>query len=168
MTIRNFSIFGALLLGGCLTFHPDPANTDPQVLHVYKSPVCTCCQRWVEHARRERYTVTVANVVNMDSVRHELGVPRYAESCHIAVIGGYFISGHVPAEDISRLLAEHPNIAGLAVPGMPVGPPGMEGPDAKPYSVLAIQKDGNYEVFADHQPSPEMNAAVGPSADHGP
>ena len=168
MTIRKFSIFGALLLGGCLTFHPDPANTDPQVLHVYKSPVCTCCQRWVEHARRERYTVTVANVVNMDSVRHELGVPPYAESCHIAVIGGYFISGHVPAEDISRLLAEHPNIAGLAVPGMPVGPPGMEGPDAKPYSVLAIQKDGNYEVFADHQPSPEMNAAAGPSADHGP
>jgi hypothetical protein len=82
--------------------------------------------------------------------RHELGVPPYAESCHIAVIGGYFISGHVPAKDISRLLAEHPNISGLAVPGMPIGPPGMEGPDAKPYSVLAIQKDGSYEVFSNH------------------
>jgi len=104
----------------------------------------------VQQLRSEGYTVAVSNVVDTNSVRHELGVPPYAESCHIAVIGGYFISGHVPAKDISRLLAEHPNISGLAVPGMPIGPPGMEGPDAKPYSVLAIQKDGSYEVFSNH------------------
>jgi hypothetical protein len=101
MAIRHFSIFAVLLLGGCLTFHPDPTKTDPQVLHVFKSPFCACCQRWVQNVRSRGYTVAVSNVVDTDAVRHELGVPPYAASCHIAVIGGYFISGHVPAEDLS-------------------------------------------------------------------
>jgi hypothetical protein len=85
-------------------------------------------------------------------MKRQLGVPSGVSSCHTAVIGGYFIEGHVPAEDISRLLAEHPDIAGLAVPGMPIGSPGMEGPGPVPYSVLAVQKDGKLEVFAEHRP----------------
>jgi hypothetical protein len=144
------STISALLLAGCLTLHPHPADADPQVVQVYKSPMCGCCQRWVDHVRSRGYTVEVSNVLDMDSVKRELGVPPDAASCHTAVIGGYFIEGHVPAEDISRLLAEHPNISGLAVPGMPIGPPGMEGPDAQPYWVLAVQKDGKLEAFAAH------------------
>ena len=81
-----------------------------------------------------------------------LGVPPEAASCHTAVIGGYFIEGHVPAEDITRLLDEHPDISGLAVPGMPIGSPGMEGPNPQAYSVLAVQKDGKSKVFAQHGP----------------
>jgi hypothetical protein len=101
--------------------------------------------------RSRRYAVTVSNVLDMTSVKRELGVPSEAESCHTAVVGGYFLEGHVPAEDISRLLAEHPDISGLAVPGMPIGSPGMEGPNAQSYLVLAVQKDGKLEVFAEHR-----------------
>ena len=102
--------------------------------------------------RSRGYTATVSNVMDMNSVKRELGVPSEAESCHTAVVGGYFIEGHVPAEDISRLLAEHPDISGLAVPGMPIGSPGMDGPNPQAYSVLAVQKDGKREVFAEHRP----------------
>jgi hypothetical protein len=144
------SAIGALVLAGCLTLHAHPPDANPQVVQVYKSPMCGCCQRWVDHVRSRGYTVTVSNVLDMNSVKRELGVPSEAESCHTAVVGGYFIEGHVPAEDISRLLAEHPNISGLAVPGMQTGPPGMEGPN--PYSVFAVQKDGKLEVFAKHRP----------------
>ena len=147
------SAIGALALTGCVTLQAHPAEADPQVIQVYKSPLCGCCQRWVDYVRIRGYTVTVSNVLNMNSVKRELGVPSEAEACkHTAVVGGYFIEGHVPAEDISRLLAEHPDISGLAVPGMPIGSPGMEGPNAQPYSVLAVRKDGTLEVFAEHRP----------------
>lgn len=146
------SATGALVLAGCVTLHPHPAEADPQVIQVYKSPLCGCCQRWVDYVRSRGYTVAVSNVLAMNSVKRELGVPSEAESCHTAVVGGYFIEGHVPAEDISRLLAEHPDISGLAVPGMPIGSPGMDGPNPQAYSVLAVQKDGKLEVFAEHWP----------------
>ncbi len=145
------STISALLLAGCFTLHAHPeANADPQVIQVYKSPVCGCCQRWVDYVRKRGYKVEVSNVLDVKSVKRELGVPSEAEACHTAIVGGYFIEGHVPVEDISRLLDERPNIAGLAVPGMPAGPPGMEGPDAQPYWVLAVQKDGKLEAFASH------------------
>jgi hypothetical protein len=127
-------------------------EADPRIIQVYKSPACGCCQKWVDYVQRQGYSVIVSNVTDMNSVRRELGVPSRFASCHTAVVGGYFIEGHVPAEDISRLLAEHPDISGLAVPGMPIGSPGMEGPNAQPYSVLAVQKDGKIEVFAEHRP----------------
>ncbi len=146
------SAMSALVLAGCLTLHAHPAEADPQVVEVYRPPMCGCCQSWVDYMRSRGYTVAVSNVLNMNSVKRELGVPSEAESCHTAVVGGYFIEGHVPAEDISRLLAEHPNISGLAVPGMPIGSPGMKGQNAQPYSVLAVQKDGKLEVFAEHRP----------------
>ncbi len=146
------SAFGGLVLAGCVTLHPHPAEADPHVIQVYKPLLCDCCQRWVDYLRSRGYKVTVSNVVSVNSVKRELGVPSEAESCHTAVVGGYFIEGHVPAEDISRLLAEHPDISGLAVPGMPIGSPAMEGPNAQAYSVLAVRKDGKLEVFAEHRP----------------
>jgi len=152
------STISALLLAGCLTLHPHPADADPQVVQVYKSPLCGCCQEWVKHVRSRGYKVNVSNVLDMNSLKREVGVPSEATSCHTAVVGGYFIEGHVPAEDISRLLAERPNISGLAVPGMPIGPPGMEGPTPQPYSVVAVQKDGTLEAFAAHsgEAAPQM------------
>jgi hypothetical protein len=145
------SAIGALVLAGCVTLHAHPTEADLQVIQVYRPPMCGCCQRWVDYVRSRRYAVTVSNVLDMNSVKRELGVPSEAESCHTAVVGGYFLEGHVPAEDISRLLAEHPDISGLAVPGMPIGSPGMEGPNAQSYLVLAVQKDGKLEVFAEHR-----------------
>jgi hypothetical protein len=146
------SAIGAPVLAGCVTLHAHPAEADPQVIQVYKPLLCDCCQRWIDYVRSRGYTVTVSNVLGLNSVNRELSVPSEAESCHTAVVGGYVIEGHVPVEDISRLLSEHPDISGLAVPGMPIGSPGNEGPNPQPYSVLAVQKDGKLEVFAEHRP----------------
>lgn len=121
-------------------------------MQVYKSPTCGCCQKWVDHLRSRGYNVTVSDVSDVSRVKRDLGVPSGASSCHTALVGGYFIEGHVPEEDISRLLAERPNIAGLAVPGMPIGSPGMEGPNPQAYSVFAVHKDGKVTVFAEHRP----------------
>jgi hypothetical protein len=143
---------GVFVLAACLVLRVHPVEADPQVMQVYKSRTCGCCQKWVDHVRGGGYQVTVSDLADLTPVKRQLGVPSGASSCHTAVVGGYFIEGHVPAEDISRLLAEHPDIAGLAVPGMPIGSPGMEGPNAVPYSVLAVRKDGKLEVFADHRP----------------
>jgi hypothetical protein len=152
MSMMRISTIGALVLAACLVLRAHPVEADPQVVRVYKSPACGCCQKWVDHVRSNGYTVAVSNVPDVNPVKRELGVPSAVASCHTAFVGGYFIEGHVPAEDISRLLAEHPDIAGLALPGMPIGSPGMEGTNAQPYSVLAVQKDGKLKVFADHRP----------------
>jgi hypothetical protein len=152
MAMVRISTVGVLVLAASLALRAHPAEADLQVIQVYKSPTCGCCQKWVDYVRSRGYTVTVSNVPNVSSVKRQLGVPSGVASCHTAVIGGYFIEGHVPAEDISRLIAEHPDIAGLALPGMPIGSPGMEGSNAQPYFVLAVQKDGKLTVFADHRP----------------
>ena len=128
-----------------------PLLADPPPVQVYKSPSCGCCQKWVEHLERNGYRVEVTNVSDVRPVKQKLGVPDGVSACHTAIVGGYFLEGHVPAQDVSRLLAEHPqDIAGLAVPGMPLGSPGMEGPNAPPYSVLAVKRNGKLTVFAEH------------------
>lgn len=150
--MRRIRAVGAVVFAACLVLHAHPVEAEPQAMQVYKSATCGCCLKWIEHVRSKGFTVAVSNVPDVTRVKRELGVPSGDWSCHTAFVGGYFIEGHVPAEDIARLLAQHPDIAGLAVPGMPVGSPGMEGPNARPYSVLAVRKDGKVEVFADHRP----------------
>jgi hypothetical protein len=149
--IRTSGI-GTLVLAAWLVLLAHPAEADPQTIQVYKSPTCGCCRKWVDYLRSRGYNVTVSDVPDVSRVKQDVGVPSGASSCHTALIGGYFIEGHVPEQDISRLLAEHPNIAGLAVPGMPIGSPGMEGPNPQAYSVLAVHKDGKVTVFAEHRP----------------
>jgi hypothetical protein len=122
----------------------------PEV-HVYKSPTCGCCEKWVEHLRAEGFTVRTTDVDDVTPIKRENGVAPELSSCHTAFVGGYVIEGHVPASDLKRLLREKPKIAGLAVPEMPIGPPGMEGPGAKPYEVLSFGDQG-VKVFAKHNP----------------
>ena len=86
----------------------------------------------------------------MGGVKRQAGVPRGASSCHTAFVDGYVVEGHVPAEDIKRLLTERPDVAGIAVPGMPIGSPGMEGPNPQPYDTLAFDEDGSVSHFASH------------------
>ena len=108
---------------------------------------------WVAHLRKAGYQATVTESSNMAAVKDSKGVPASARSCHTGVIGGYMIEGHVPAEDIKRLLKERPNVVGLAVGGMPSGSPGMEVPSGTiaPYDVLAFDKTGKTSVFASHR-----------------
>ncbi|HSG48997.1 MAG TPA: DUF411 domain-containing protein [Longimicrobiales bacterium] len=128
------------------------APSDPAVLQVFKSPTCGCCNDWIEHLREAGFTVDVKDIPNMLAVKAELGMPGEMASCHTARIAGYLIEGHVPAQDIRRMLAERPDIRGIAVPGMPVGSPGMEveGQPADAYDVLAFDARGQTSVYASY------------------
>ncbi len=122
------------------------------VMLVNKSPTCGCCELWVEHMEKAGFKVEINDTDDMGPIKQRVGVPYGKGSCHTAEVGGYFIEGHVPAEDIKRLLAERPDAKGLAVPGMPAGSPGMELPDGRsqPYTVELVAKDGTTSAFSNH------------------
>ena len=126
------------------------AYAAPAILQVWKDPNCGCCKDWIAHLEKNGFATTVIDQGN-NAARARLGMPQKFGSCHTALIQGYVIEGHVPASDIQRLLKEKPPALGLAVPGMPIGSPGMDGPaygdrrDA--YQVLLIQRDGSTTVF---------------------
>jgi hypothetical protein len=118
---------------------------------VYKTPTCGCCGQWVQHLKAAGFTVVVNDVPNTDSYARQYGVPEALRSCHTAVVDGYTIEGHVPAADIQRLLKEKPKAKGLAVPGMPMGSPGMDaGGRRDKYSVLLFQADGKTTVYKEY------------------
>jgi hypothetical protein len=102
--------------------------------------------------REQGFVVQTTDTGDLDTIKASHGVPRQMQSCHTALVDGYVIEGHVPAADVQRLLKERPAIAGLAVPGMPIGSPGMEMPgvQAQPYEVMAFERDGGARVFARH------------------
>ncbi|HEY7636426.1 MAG TPA: DUF411 domain-containing protein [Gemmatimonadales bacterium] len=128
------------------------ARFHPITLTVFKSPTCGCCSKWVDHVKAFGFAVRVHDEEDMDPIKDRLGVPAALRSCHTAQADGYLIEGHVPANDIQRLLATRPKMAGLAVPGMPRSTPGMATPGepAEPYTVVAFRKDGSTQVFARH------------------
>lgn len=119
-----------------------PALAAPVQAMVYKNPWCGCCNGWVDHLERNGFAVTAEDTDDLAPVKALLGVPAHLESCHTAVIEGYTIEGHVPAVAIERLLAARPALTGLAVPGMPMGSPGMEGATSEAYDVIAFGPDG--------------------------
>lgn len=127
------------------------ADTLPRVL-VHKSPTCGCCGLWVEHLRQAGFPVEVRDQENIHPIKERLGIPFGKGSCHTAQVDGYVIEGHVPVQDIKRLLAERPQARGLTLPGMPAGSPGMEMPDGRvePYTVELIATDGSTRPFAQH------------------
>jgi hypothetical protein len=123
------------------------AAETPGVVKVYKTPTCGCCNGWVDHLREEGFTVETVDLPNLGQVKEDLGVDTSLMSCHTALVDGYVVEGHVPASAIRRLLAERPEVTGLAVPGMPMGSPGMEGPNPEVYQVLTFQRGGGTAVF---------------------
>jgi hypothetical protein len=123
---------------------------DTNTLIVYKSASCGCCKSWVEHMERAGFKVVVHDTEELQGVKDESGVPAELRSCHTAMIGAYVIEGHVPATDVRRLLRERPAVAGLAVPGMPSGSPGMEGGVSERYDVMTFGGPSAQRVFAHH------------------
>lgn len=121
-----------------------------EAITVYKSPTCGCCNAWIDHLKQNGFEVTAHDTANMSSVKNALGVRHEHASCHTAEVGGYVIEGHVPANEIKRLLNEQPPVHGLAVPGMPMGSPGMEGHRNDPYQVLTFDANGDSTVYADY------------------
>ncbi|MBI1383430.1 MAG: DUF411 domain-containing protein [Rhizobiales bacterium] len=121
-------------------------------IEVWRQPGCGCCLKWVDHLRAAGFEVVVDEARSMSAVTLRKSVPEPLRSCHTAKVAGYLVEGHVPAQDIARLLAERPPVAGLAVPGMPIGSPGMEvpGQSAEPYDVIAFGADGQTTVYSSH------------------
>jgi hypothetical protein len=131
---------------------PAVAATALPPVEVFKSPYCGCCGAWVDHMKAAGFVVKVNLVDDTTSARTRAGLPDKFGSCHTAFVGGYVVEGHVPADEVKRLLALKPNAMGLAVPSMPPGSPGMEmGARHDPYDVLLVDKSGRATVFA-HYP----------------
>ena len=130
-----------------------PQDAPRPQLKVWKDPNCGCCKDWVAHLEQNGLSAQVADEGNTEA-RQRLGMPARYGSCHTALVQGYVIEGHVPAADVLRLLRERPKAVGLAVPGMPIGSPGMDGPmyggKRQPYQVLLILQDGSSRVYSTH------------------
>lgn len=116
---------------------------------VYKTPTCGCCAKWVDHVKAAGFQPEVTDLPNLTMVKGNAGVPQRLASCHTALVDGYVVEGHIPADVIHKLLRERPKVTGIAVPGMPIGSPGMEQGDRKDrYDVLTFDKSGNTKVYA--------------------
>lgn len=141
---RSLGGAAAVLVTGAM-----PASAmAPVAITVYKDAGCGCCKAWITHLERNGFAVTAHDVSTMGQVKANLGVPSALQSCHTGVVSGYVVEGHVPADLIHKLLRERPKVAGLAVPGMPMGSPGMEGARKDPYDVLSFDAKGQTRVYA--------------------
>lgn len=144
---RTIVTMPLVLLGAYAASLPRLAGAQARAtpVEVWKSPTCGCCKDWVAHMQDHGFRVTVHDTGNVEA-RARLGIPNELGSCHTARVEGYAIEGHVPAEEVRRLLKEKPKAIGLAVPGMPIGSPGMDGPEyggrKDPYDVLLVRSNG--------------------------
>ena len=124
------------------------AAVNPSLITVWKSPDCGCCKEWIAHLQKNGFEVVAKDVPDTAPIRQRLGLATKFGSCHTAQMGAYVLEGHVPAQEVRRLLREQPKAVGLAVPGMPVGSPGMEvGKRQDAYDVLLVLSDGSSQVY---------------------
>lgn len=145
-TLRNLGLAAALSAASTLA----AADSKPEIT-VYKSPDCGCCIDWAKHMEANGFSVKSINTQRINNIKADSGLTPALASCHTAFIDGYVIEGHVPADDVKRLLAEAPDTLGLSVPGMPIGSPGMEMGDRHDhYQVLMFNDRGQTRVFAEH------------------
>jgi len=156
LLIGGGTVIVAGAFAGTLILRQSPAIASGKVgkageVIVYKTPTCGCCGAWVQHLDDAGFNTSTVNQDDLTKTREKLGAPADLRSCHIAVVDGYVVEGHVPADTIKKLLAERPDAIGIFVPGMPLGSPGMEGPfDSQAYDVILLRRDGAREVFASY------------------
>jgi len=137
-----------LAVPGALFAQKTPRPPAPVEATVFLSPTCGCCGKWADHLKAASFTVKREVTRELDGIPARRRVPERLRSCHTAVIGKYLVEGHVPADVIRQLLRETPTVVGIAVPGMPIGSPGMEGPNPRSYSIIAFKADGSTYEFA--------------------
>lgn len=119
---------------------------------VYKDPNCGCCQAWADAMKAAGFSVKIENVDDIDAIKQRFSIPAQLQGCHTAIVAGYYLEGHVPLDAVTRLLAERPVVAGLAVPGMPSGSLGMGDDPGASYDVLAVARDGSSQVYQQVRP----------------
>jgi hypothetical protein len=128
---------------------PAALAAEPTPITVYKTPTCGCCTKWADHLRANGFKVTTRDMNDLSEVKSTFGVPERLQSCHTATVNGVVVEGHVPADVLKKFLRERPaNMTGLAVPGMPVGSPGMEGGTPERYDIIAFDRNGKTSVYA--------------------
>jgi hypothetical protein len=153
---KVFGVGALIATVAAIAFLSAQQRSAPLTMEVYKSPTCGCCGKWVEHVKQTGFDVRVTEMDDqaLDALKTKHGVPRTAQSCHTALIGGYVVEGHVPAAEIHRLLKEKPAVAGIAVGGMPTGSPGMEVAGVAPhtYNVVTFDKQGAVRVYSVQNP----------------
>jgi hypothetical protein len=141
MLFQRRKMLGLIGTAGALMLSPYVLAQVQSKITVTKDPNCGCCTGWIEHLRKQGFAVEVIETADLQPVKARLGVPPDLAACHTAQIGRYTIEGHVPAEAIRRLLRETPDAIGLAVPGMPIGSPGMEGGTPEVYEVVLVARE---------------------------
>ena len=156
---RSIALFTALILVACSKSDepasnaaanpaPAPAQATLATVKVYKDPNCGCCKEWVARMEQAGFKVETVDMPDLSAVKAKYGVSRDLEACHTAIVNGYTVEGHVPPDLIVKMINEKPAIRGLAVPGMPMGSPGMEGASKQPYDVLTFDSAGHTAVYA--------------------
>jgi hypothetical protein len=157
MSLSSFTRLAALgatviAVGGsaaAFSLRPAPAEASPPTaITVYKTPTCGCCSAWIDHLKENGFAVTAKDVPDLTALKRHYGVTQELASCHTGFVNGYVIEGHVPADVIAKLLKEKPKVKGIAVPGMPMGSPGMEGPRSERYDVVTFDSTGKTSVYA--------------------
>ncbi len=149
---QNPSAFDTNTAIGVWDEETEPSYSGTKEMTVYRSPSCGCCGVWVEHAEKHGFKVKDIKTEEIEAIKQKYNVPPQLAACHTTIIDGYALEGHIPADDIKRFLKEKPKLAGLAVPGMPLGTPGMEAGDRKqPFQVLAFNDKGIVVVFKEYQ-----------------
>jgi hypothetical protein len=147
-TITLIITFGLLLLVGVAQAKQLSPQNAPIDIVVYRSPSCGCCGKWLEQLKSDQFNVIDNLVEDVQSVKNRYGITAELASCHTALVNGYVIEGHVPVNDIKKLLTSKPPVAGITVPGMPVGTPGMEiGTKKDAYQVISFDKSKHTQVF---------------------
>ena len=141
--MRHKLLFALILLFGAYV----PAFAEPPSRTMYVNPQCSCCQGHANYLRQNGFKLTVKETSDMSLIRRQYNVPERFEGCHIMIIDGYIVEGHVPASAIKKLLAERPKIKGISLPGMPDGSPGMSGRKADPFKIFEIS-EGEPKLFA--------------------
>lgn len=149
---RYLKLFAVCLVAGVIILLAAAtgaeAATGALKITVYRNPSCSCCGGWMDYLTTQGFQPRNVLTSDMNALKQQYGVPNDLASCHTAVINGYVIEGHVPADDIKRLLAEQPTVAGIAVPQMPIGTPGMESGDVRePFTVFSFDEQGNTKAF---------------------
>jgi hypothetical protein len=152
MKVLNIFLAIALLVFNAGIKAETTKTGKPVDIVVYRSPTCDCCGKWLEHLKKNNFNVKDIVTDDVQAIKDKYGVPEEMASCHTAIVDGYVIEGHVPVNDIMKLLKTKPKIVGIAVPGMPSGTPGMEMGDRKDsYNVMSFDKENHYEIFNSYE-----------------
>ena len=148
LTIFTVVIFSVFYIFNFVTDKKDAlANVNnKQIVEVFKTPSCGCCYGYVLFLEEEKFNVKQTDMRSLHTIKQKYNIPVEMQSCHTTIMGKYFIEGHVPFEAVNKLLKEQPDIDGIALPGMPIGTPGMPGDKDEPYVIYQL-KDGKSSVF---------------------